>query len=265
MAKLLLAISHSVPVESCIHNSANLSYLNRHLACLCLILAAAIYTSCHNEPNYIKDYYLPDLSSGPVVMVYQDSALGGQYEFWVHQLDDLGLIQSCQCFGQSLWTQRAIFEAGVNGFHMRYLEVLYPDSNAYDYKIAEVLQDDVFPFQRLEEKQTIINHLKIYESNDSSRYSEITKNRFDDGAFAQKLGSKNVWTVKFRTSELFEHFENGFVDSKSRITEEYAQGIGLVRYTKRNESGLIADLIWRESLSPTEFIKKYNLPVPCVD
>lgn len=242
-----------------------MSYLIRSVGYLCLILATAILSSCHNEPNNIRDYYLPDLTTGPVVMVYQDSALDGQLEFWVHRLYDDGQIHSCQCFGQRLWTQRAIYEPRESGYHMNYLEILYPDSTGYDYKVAEILQDDVFPYVRLKEKQTIINHLKIYESSDSSRYVEITKNRFDDGAQAQMLFGKKTSTVQFRTVELFEHYEKGFVESKSRIKEVYAKDIGLVRYTKQNESGLIADLIWQENLSPSEFIKKYDLPVPCVD
>lgn len=198
-------------------------------------------------------------------MVYQDSALDGQFEFWVHQQDATGMIQSCQFFGQTIWTQRSLLEPGAGGYHMRYLEVLYPDSTGYDYKSAEILQDDVFPYKRLLEKQTIINHLKIYETEDSSRYSEITKNRFDAGASAQMIDGQKVSTISLRTAELFEHYEKGFVDSKNEISEVYAQGIGLVRYRKSNDSGLIADLVWRESMSPAEFIKEYGLPVPCVD
>ena len=216
-------------------------------------------------PENLSEYFLPDLEDGPVIMIYQDSLLENQFEFWSYFLDGTGNIQACQFFGDPFWTQQLVYERSENGFHMNHLEIIYMDNSKMEYRTAEILQDDVFTMKPLAEGYAIVNHFKIYENKDSTRFSEVTKNRFYMGPGKPLLFDGQYHeTIRIETRELFENFENGYVESKNQSVEIFAKTLGLVVFDKKNDSGPLSALRLIGILPLESFEAQFPVEVPCL-
>lgn len=245
---------------------ANMSYSSiemRHILYLSLIL---VLGSCDQMPSNTdsedyQNYFVTDLTDGPVIYVYQDSVLDGQFEFWAYrELEDR--VEACQ-FWEELPSQRVVYTRSELAYHMTDLSIELNTGNGRDTLQTEILQDDIFAFGRQAPNSVLVHHIKVYETSDSSIYNEITKNRrfaYDDPV---TLASGSTDAVVVSITELYEHYDGGFVTVRNTGREVYAKDIGLVHYEKRRGENAITSLWLQDIIKYDEFEEAFGFRPLC--
>jgi|GEM_PF-7081522 len=201
--------------------------------------------------------FFSDLTQGPLIYVYEDSVLANQEEYWLLSLEDPTTVRSCQFFSHTGESQEVQYEISSSGVHMASQAFRIVDSAGLSFTPARIYEDDIYPLVELPAGSALVQRIRIYNTADTSAFTEITKNR----QYA-KLASRNH--VQVNGHELFELYDQGYITVKNEFTELYARDTGLISFTKYRDGVAMTALRLSAIHTPTEFRQIYGYDPPCL-
>ncbi len=210
-----------------------------------LLLAATLFTGCNRSGRNIKAYYFPveDLRAGKVYVFAAADGDSTDQDYWYYQgiETDSGTFMSAQYFDRQFVLGQEVREKIVgNGVLARNYVLYDPDTlNGRMQKIeARLVAPNTFPFEVNDSTGVFLFHLEYHPAMDAGTTIYMIRNRrfLGDGP-AFIFNGKSYPTIRFGLRELYGNEQEGTLEIEGTGEEQYAQGIGLVYYSRSVADG----------------------------
>lgn len=220
------------------------------ILCIALFISCFSLASCEEETNIIniQDYYYPADRLTEDGLVYEYRALSNDTfppEYWYFRsLQTDTALYFTGTYYDEYFTVRQFFRSEIVGngvlLEDQFISALDSTNQLVQYH-AEVLYNNVFPFEVRDSGGIFLMQLKWVFADNPPVTTTLTRNRRYLGKRSYKVEGEEVETVVFELREEVDDQNNGHWRREYGGIEYYAKGIGLVYYKKEIDENFVLE------------------------